>query len=139
MANDPKLELLKHVPMFSACHDRSLKRIAALMDEVDLPAGKVVIQQGSIGQEFFVVVEGEVAIERDGQFMRTLGPGEFFGEISLIDDRPRSASATVTQPSRLLVAAHREFHDLMDENPGIRDQILTALAQRVRALSPGSE
>ncbi len=136
MTTDPKVELLRRVPLFGTCPHTDLQRIAALADEIDVPAGKRIIAEGTTGQEFFIIIEGEVRVERGGAELRTLGPGEFLGEIALVDDRPRSASAIVTKPSRLLVIGHREFHSLLDAYPSIQLQVLQALAARVRAVQP---
>jgi CRP-like cAMP-binding protein len=136
MSRDPKIDVLRKVPLFADANDATLKRVASLADDIDLPAGKVIITQGSTGQEFFVVIDGQVAVERDGQRIATLGPGDFLGEIALVDDRPRSATATLETPSRLLVIGHREFHSLLDQFPDIQLEILRALAARVRRLQP---
>ncbi|MEO7117710.1 MAG: cyclic nucleotide-binding domain-containing protein [Candidatus Limnocylindrales bacterium] len=134
--SDPRVAMLKRVPLFGGCDTRDLERIAALAEEVDFPAGKQIIGEGTFGQEFFVIVDGEIEVEREGKHLRTMGPGEFLGEISLVDHRPRSASATVTQPSRLLVLGHREFHSLISTHPAIALKVMAALAQRVRSLDP---
>ena len=139
MTTDPKVELLRRVPLFANCSQTDLQRIAGLADEVDVPAGKRIITEGTTGQEFFVIVDGEVRVERGGQELRTLGPGDFLGEIALVDDLPRSASATVTRPCRLLVVGHREFHSLLDAYPSIQLQVLQALASRVRAFHPDQD
>ena len=133
---DEKLEALKRVPLFAGCDGSALLQIGALAEEVDLPAGREMIHQGSSGREFFVVLTGEVSVDRDGQHLRNLGPGDFLGEIALIDSQPRSASATTTKPSRLVVLGRREFHSLMDEYPSIQLQVLQALARRVRRNEP---
>jgi CRP/FNR family cyclic AMP-dependent transcriptional regulator len=136
---DPKIEMLRQVPLFGSCRSGSLERIATLADEIDVPPGKVLMRQGGIGHEFFIIVSGEVAVERDGRLIRTLGPGDFLGEIALVDDQPRSATATATQASRLLVVGHNAFHSLLDEFPAIQLEVLQALARRVRHLEPSAQ
>ena len=136
MPTDPKVEMLRRVPLFSSCRPGELDRIAALADEVDVPAGRTLIREGATGQEFFIVLDGEIEVERDGTRLATLGPGDFLGEIALIDDRPRSATATTTRPSRLLVVGHREFHSLLDSHAQVQIQVLKALADRVRRSEP---
>src|SRR5438128_5417719 len=96
------------------------------------------MRQGQSGQECFLIVKGRVRIERDGRLINTLGPGDFLGEISLVDGKPRMATATAEEPSQLLVLAHREFHELLDRNPGVQKQVMMALAERVRRLEPDS-
>lgn len=136
MEKDQKLQLLRAVPLFANCSKASLVQIARLADEVDLPAGRVLTQQGRVGNEFFVIVEGKVRIERDGRRIDTEGPGDFLGEIALVDHRPRTATAICETPCRLLVVAHREFHALLAESPAISNAILKALAERLRNLEP---
>lgn len=129
---DAKVELLRGVPLFAGLGDRELREIAQLVDEIDVPAGQVLTAQGTSGNEFFVIVTGTVGVDRDGARVRELGPGDFLGEISLVDGQPRTATVTAVTPARLLVLAHREFHSLMDRYPDIQRSILGALAVRVR-------
>jgi CRP-like cAMP-binding protein len=133
---DKKLELLRRVPLFADLRGDAFSQIEQLVDEVEVPAGTALTREGQLGHEFFVIVEGRVRVEHDGRRVNELGPGDFLGEISLIDGRPRSATVITEEPSRLLVLAHREFDSLMDRYPQIRAQVLTALAQRVREADP---
>ena len=136
MSGDQKLQLLATVPLFARLPRRQLERIGQLAEEVDVPANRVLIREGAIGHEFFVVVDGQVRIERAGRVLASRGAGEFVGEIALIDERPRSATVTTETPCRLLVLAHREFHTLLSEQPAIQLMVLKALAERVRRLDP---
>jgi len=136
MEKDRRLELLRSVPLFSACSKTNLARIARLVDEIDLPAGHVLTQQGRTGNEFFIIVDGTVRVDRDGRRIDTVGPGDFLGEIALIDHRPRTATATCETPCRVLVLAHREFHTLLADTPSIASAVLKALAERLRGLEP---
>lgn len=136
MARDEKLELLHRIPLFSGFDRGRLERLGMLADEVDVPAGKVLMRQADTGTDMMVLVRGSVAVERDGARINTLRPGDFFGEIALVDDRPRTATITTEEPSTLLVLAHRDFHAMMDEFPEIADQVMRALANRVRELDP---
>lgn len=131
---DDKARLLAGVPLFAGLGRSGLAEVAALADEVDVDAGTVLTHEGRRGGEFFVIVDGAVRVERGGATVRTLGPGDFLGEIALVDGGPRTATTTATVPSRLLVVAHREFHSLMDRFPEVRSAILGALAARVRNL-----
>jgi CRP/FNR family cyclic AMP-dependent transcriptional regulator len=133
---DKKLELLGRVPLFSALRGRDLERMGQLADEIDVPAGKVLMRQGDTGQEFFIVVNGTLRVERDGKAIASRGAGDFVGEISLVDEAPRSATVTCETPCHLLVIGHREFHALLDEQPAIERAVLVALANRVRQLEP---
>jgi protein phosphatase len=94
------------------------------------------MREGDAGREFFVVVNGTVGIDRGGTRIRTMEPGDFFGEIALLDEGPRTATATADGPVSLLVLGHREFHSLMDQFPAIRTSVLDALAKRIRNLEP---
>ncbi len=136
MKDDKKLQLLATVPLFARIKGRDLERIGQLVEEIDVPAGKVLMQQGASGHEFFLVVEGRVRVERDGRVLKLRGQGEFVGEIALIDEGPRTATVTCETPCRLLVLAHREFHTLLSEHPEIQLLVLKTLAERVRHLEP---
>jgi CRP-like cAMP-binding protein len=135
MANT-KRDLLRRVPLFAGLRDRDLAEIERLVDEIDVPAGSRLTREGAFGQEFFVIIEGSVRVERDGRELNTLGPGDFLGEIALLDGKPRSATVTTVEPSRLLVLGHREFHSLIDTRPDVRLRVLEALAERIRAFEP---
>lgn len=136
MARDEKLDLLHRIPMFNALDGRRLQRLGELADEVDVPAGKELMRQGDSGGDLMVIVRGGVSVERDGERVNTLGPGDFFGEIALVVGGPRTATVTTTETSTLVVVSHREFHAMMDEFPDVAIQVLTALAHRVRTLEP---
>jgi CRP-like cAMP-binding protein len=138
MARDEKLELLRTVPLFSGLSSRELKRIGELADEVDLPAGRVLMRQGEQGSEMLVLVDGNARIERDGEVIAERGAGEVLGEIALLDGGPRTATVTLTRESRLLVLGRREFQTAMDELPDVRLRVLEAVAQRLRTLDSSS-
>lgn len=136
MARDEKIDLLRTVPLFAGLDDRELERVSTLADIVDLPADRPLMTQGQQGWEMFIVVSGSARIERDGQSLGERGPGEVLGEIALLDGGPRTATVTLSQQSRLLVVARREFQSLMDEFPEIRLRVLEAVAHRLRSLDP---
>lgn len=136
MARDEKLDLLRRIPLFSGFDRRRMERLGMLADEVDVPAGKVLMRQGESGSDMMIVVRGSVAVERDGSRLNTLGPGDFFGEIALVDGGPRTATITAEDPTTLLVISHRDFHSMMDEFPEVAAQVMNALANRVRHLEP---
>lgn len=131
---DQKLELLSKVPLLGGLDRRGLEEVGRLADEVDLPAGRVAARQGSSGDEFFVIIDGTVRIERDGQLLRELGPGEFFGELALLGKVGRTATATCVTACRLLVVGHREFHELLTRFPTIQGAVLEAVAKRIARL-----
>lgn len=133
---DEKLDLLKSIPLFAGFGRHELERLGMLTDQLDLPAGRVLMRQGEAGHEAFVIIRGRVAITRDGQVIAERGNGEILGEIALVDEGPRTATVTLTESSQLLVVGHRDFHTLMDEMPTVRAQVLESLARRVRHLEP---
>lgn len=136
MAKDEKLELLHRIPLFSSFDGKKLRRLGELADEVDVPAGKVLMRQGESGSDMMVLVRGSVSVERDGERLNTLGAGDFFGEIALVDGGPRTATVTAEEATKLLVVTHRDFHSLMEEFPEVAGQVMNALANRVRHLEP---
>ena len=133
---DEKLELLKRTPLLAGLGRKDLEEVGRLADEVDLKADHVLMREGDLGREFFVIVEGQVRIDKGGRAIRTMGPGEFVGDIALVTERPRTATATTETPCRLLVLGHREFHQLMDQYPSIRLSILESMAIMLRNLEP---
>jgi len=134
VARDEKLDLLHSVPLFAEFDRRHLVRLGMLTEEVDVPAGKVLIRQNEHGDDLMVIVSGSVGVERNGETINHLGPGEFFGEIALIVGGPRTATVAAETPTRLLVVNHRDFHALMEEFPAVATQVLLTLAHRLRAL-----
>src|SRR5204863_2239858 len=133
-AMDRKLELLKQVPLFSGLGGRSLEEVGQLADEVDVPAGRVLMTEGEYGQEFFLILDGTIRIDRGGSQIATLGGGDFLGEIALLDGGPRTATATAETPARLIVLGRREFNTLIEDHREIRIAVLESLARRVRRL-----
>ncbi len=136
MAKDEKLELLKRIPLFAGLNRRQVERLGQLTDEVDVPDGKVLMRQGDPGHELFIIVNGTVRIEHDGEEVARRGSGDFLGEIALVDHGPRTATVTTDGPARLLVIGHQAFNSLMDEFPGLEREILRTLAERVRSYEP---
>lgn len=131
---DEKLKLLSKVPLLAGLDRKGLEEVGRLADEVDLPAGRVIAREGSSGDEFFVILEGTIRIDRDGKHLRDLAPGDFFGELSLLGRVARTASATCVTPCRLLVVGHREFHALLSKFPTIQAAVLEAVAKRIARL-----
>lgn len=136
MTKDLKLDLIGRVPLFSGCTAGDIEWIGALADEVDFAAGRVIFREGATAHEFVIVVDGGLRVERNGSVINHLGPGDFAGEIALVDGGPRTATVIADVPSRLLVIGHREFHSLLEKRPSIELQVLQALARRVRANEP---
>jgi len=131
-SRDPKVERLSHVQLFSACSTRDLSRIAALVEEVEVPAGRVLIRQGDPGREAFVISEGRAKATIRGKGTAKLGPGECFGEMALLKPAPRSATVTAESDMRLLVLGSREFSTLIEDVPSVARRVMEALAERLR-------
>jgi CRP/FNR family cyclic AMP-dependent transcriptional regulator len=126
-----KVELIKRVPLFASCSKHELEEIAHIADEIDLSEGKEMTREGSRGREFFVLLEGDADVTKNGQSINKLGAGDFFGEIALVSDTPRTATVTATTPVRALVITDRSFRRLLDESPEIQRKVLLALAERL--------
>ena len=131
---DAYLEHLASVPLFAACSHKDLQRIARASDEVQIPEGRTLMKQGDIGRECFVLVEGKVKVEINGREVASLGPGAYFGELSLLDKGPRTATVTTEIDSTVLVLGPREFSAVLDEVPALAHKLLAALAARIREL-----
>ncbi|MGH2953278.1 MAG: cyclic nucleotide-binding domain-containing protein [Solirubrobacterales bacterium] len=129
---DTKLKRLAKVPLFGACSKRDLERIASLADEIDVPAGRVLIRQGDPGRECFVIMSGKAKVSIRGKRTRMLGPGDCFGELALLDRAPRSATVTAESDSHLLVLGSRDFSALIDSVPAVGRKVLAAIAERLR-------
>ena len=131
---DDKLDLLEGVPLFSGVSREGLEELGAIADEIEVPAGTSLTHEGYREGFFFIVVEGSVRIERHGVLVNTLGPGDYLGEIALLDGGARTATATTETPCRLLSLTYAMFHELLDASPSIRTAILGAVGQRLREL-----
>lgn len=131
--SEPRVERLRRVPLFAACTDKQLQFIAGRVDELDLPAGRVLCREGQSGGDFFVLLSGSAEVTADGKPIRTLRDGEFFGEIAVLDNGPRSATVTVTEPARALVLGPSQFRDVLHQNAEIAVSMLHAVVQRLRA------
>ena len=130
LRKNAKVELIRKVPLFSRCSRRELADIAMLADEMDFPEGRELIREGERGREFFVLVDGNVDVVRDGQKVATLGGGDFVGEVALVSRIPRIATVQTASPVRSLVISERTFSRLLDRAPQIRVKVLEALAER---------
>src|SRR4051794_1062590 len=118
-SRDAKIRLLGSVALFSTCAKHELRRIAALVDEIEVPKERTLTREGNPGREFFVVVQGSATARRGGRKVATIGPGSFFGELALLDQGPRAATVTADTDMQLLVLTSREFSSLLDEMPSV--------------------
>ena len=127
-----KTELLQKVTLFRDLSRRQLDLVARLADEVDVEAGRRLATAGESGHELFVVIEGYAAVTAGRGRRARLGPGEFFGEMSLVDGGPRSASVEAATDMRLLIVGRREFWQLLHEAPSLGQKIMETLSRRLR-------
>jgi len=128
---DRKIDLLKHVPLFSGCSNKELGQVSRIADEIDLRAGKTLIKEGTPGREFFVLVDGTAEIRRKGKKIDNAGPGDFFGEMALLSDQPRNATVVTTSAVDALVVTARNFRTLIETNPLIALKVMRAVADRL--------
>ena len=131
LGKNAKVELIQRAPLFAHCSKRELAEVASIADELDLPAGRALIREGERGREFFVLLEGQAEVTQDGKPIRTMKDGDFFGEIALVADAPRTATVTARTPVRVLVVTDRAFRSLLDHVPSIQLKVLKALAERL--------
>ncbi len=131
LRKNTKIELLKRVPLFAGCSKAQLGQLASIADEVDLPAGKVMIRQGETGRQFYIVIDGAVSVTRNGRKVPLRGGAEFFGEIALLSNSPTIATVTTTTDTHALVITERSFRALLAASPEIQMKVLRALAERL--------
>ena len=131
---EERLELLARVPLFANVPPEVLARLAAIAHEADVPAESVLTHEGRHEGHFFVVVSGNVRVERGGRVVNRLGPGEFLGSIALVDGGPRTATATAETPSRLLSITNEQFREMLDASPALRTAVLEAAEHNLRTI-----
>jgi CRP-like cAMP-binding protein len=129
---DTKLADLSRLWLFSSLSKKELATLGRRADEVRVPAGKVLTVEGQPGHEFFMILDGTATVNRNGRDITTLGAGQYFGELSLLDRGPRSATVTAATDMNLLVLGQREFSGVLDEVPGLAHKLLAAMAERLR-------
>jgi CRP-like cAMP-binding protein len=128
---DDVLEYFRNVPMFASCSKKDLKTIAANAERVHVPAGRILAEQGQTGREAFVIVSGRARVLRNGRKVATLGSGQFFGELSLLDRAPRNATVLADTDMDLLVLGQREFAKIVDAAPAFARALLAGIARRI--------
>jgi CRP/FNR family cyclic AMP-dependent transcriptional regulator len=131
LGKDGKVELIKKVPLFSKLSKKELGEVAHIADELDLPKGKVMAVEGDRGREFFVLLEGEADVKKGDMSINTMREGDFFGEIALVTQMPRTASVTATTDVRVLVITDRDFSALLKHSPEVGRGVAEALAERI--------
>lgn len=128
--------LIAACPLF---RDLDADGLAAVRDaavEVDFPAGRAIARQGEVGTGLFIIISGAVKVVRDGRQVAHLGPGEFFGELSVLDGAPRNASVVADEPTTCLAVATWDAERIMRERPGVALTVLRVVVARLRAAAP---
>ena len=133
-SHDAKADALAKAPLFRNLSRSDLVALAKVTEDLEVEEGKVLAREGEIGHEFFVIVDGEVEVAKDGAPVRRLGSGDFFGEIALIWESPRrTATVTAATTVRLFVLTRQAFRGLIDHHSDIEEKVLEALEERVRS------
>jgi CRP/FNR family cyclic AMP-dependent transcriptional regulator len=135
LSRERKIELLGAMPLFDGLDADDLGGVADRTVEVDYGQGGVIVREGEIGTGFFVIVSGQVRVVRDGETVSTLGPGEFFGELSVLDHRPRNAQVAAAAPTTCLALASWDLEGVITEQPRVALSMLRVLATRLRDLT----
>ncbi len=134
---DRRAALMSATPLFADVADDGLARIAERAVEVDFPNDHVIARQGDIGTGFFVIVTGGARVVRGGTIIARLGPGDFFGELSVLDGKPRTAQVIADGPTTCLALATWDFEAVVSDVPGVALAVLRGLAGRLRGLTEG--
>src|ERR1700730_12215398 len=130
--SDSKVDAMSQVPLFAGGTQKQLAFLVTRTDEVDVPAGRTLITQGSPGDTFYLLLEGEASVEVDGQDRPQLRAGSFFGEISMLDRGPATATVVTTTPAKLMVMSHAQFRDAIKADDRLLSQVMRAMAERLR-------
>ena len=138
LTRDRRTELLASAPLFAGVDAEGMERVAARTVEVEFPVGRVIVRQGEVGTGFFVIASGAADVVRDGAVIAHLHPGDFFGELSVLDGRPRIAQGIATEPTVCLGLASWEFEAAVRKEPSVALAVMRGLANRLRDLSEGT-
>ncbi|MGQ0548631.1 MAG: Crp/Fnr family transcriptional regulator [Armatimonadota bacterium] len=133
MTKKAKVDLLHKAAIFSGVPDRTLGTIADQAEVIDFPAGHYIVRQGQVGTGFYLLASGRASVTRGGETLARLGPGDFFGELSVIDQMPRTAHVVTEEPTTCLALASWNFMKLLEEHPKIALSVLREVARRLRA------
>ena len=130
--SDAKIDALSKVPLFARCSQKELEFLVTRTDEVDVPAGRTLITQGRAADSFYLLLNGQATVQVDGRDRPALEPGSFFGEISMLDRGPATATVVTSAPSKLMVMSHAQFRDAIRANDQLLSQVMAAMAERLR-------
>ena len=126
------VERLKKLPLFRDLSQHDVERVARWADEVDVPAGRMLMEQGEFPHEFMIIEVGTAEVVHEGAHLADLGPGDFFGEFALLEEHRRTASVRTTSDTRVVVMHERDFRAMEDEMPAVAQQVRAALTERRR-------
>jgi len=132
ISQDDKIDRLEEVGLLAGCSRRQLRAIARISEVIEVPAATLLARSGASGEEFFLLLDGSARVEVSPRKRSRLEPGQYFGEMSLLDGGPRSASVIAETPLRLLVIKRRDFTTLLKEAPELTQSLLATLSQRLR-------
>ena len=132
ISQDDRIDRLEDVGLLAGCSRRQLRAIARISEVIEVPAATVLARAGAPGEEFFLILDGSARVEVSARKRSRLEPGQYFGEMSLLDGGPRSASVIAETPLRLLVIKRRDFTTLLKEAPDLTQSLLATLSQRLR-------
>jgi len=122
---------LTKVPLFAGCTKKQLDHVASIVTELKIPAGEVLMHEGSVAHEFVIIESGSAGVRRGTRKVATLGAGDVVGELALVLNRPRNATVTAETDLKVLVVDSRSFNRLLDEVPGLARRLLTTVAERL--------
>jgi len=131
--NEGLVQMLQKTSLWTGLSSKDLKLIVQASKERNYETGETIVQKGQGGVGFYLVLEGSVEVRSNGTMLAKLGPGQFFGEMSVIDNQPRSADVVAVEPARCLILSAWSFHALMSENPRIAIKLLQEFVRRLRA------
>ncbi len=131
MSKDLYIQRLRGVPLFSSLAKRELDLLVRQADHLRYPARYRVVRAGSPGEEFWMVIEGELAVHRGGRQVAMLGPGDYFGELAVIDPAPRDATVVSVTPVELMVIGRRRFWATVEGSPALMRKLMVGLARRL--------
>jgi CRP/FNR family cyclic AMP-dependent transcriptional regulator len=125
-------EFLARVPIFAHCTAEEVRVIASVAQEAHFQPGQIIVTQGTPGQAFYLILSGRVEIVRDGVSLGAFGQGDFFGEMSLLDQAPRSATIRALDATSCLMLSSWDFKSLLEKHPSIAIKLLEVLSRRLR-------
>ena len=135
LSRDERAALLGATPLFAGIDADGLARVSDRVVEVEFAPDQVIVRQGEVGTGFFVVARGAVRVVRDGRTLANLEPGAFFGELSVLDGRPRTAQVIASEPTLCLALASWEFEAVVRDQPAVALAVMRGLAGRLRDLT----